>query len=457
MKRHSQRAPELICLVSFLIFFAVFFPGLMSKDSFNQLGQSMTGVYDDWHPPLMAWFWGVVSLGHPHPAPLFIVQLGSFWLALSFIGLSLRGRYGPSKKLLLIPLVGWVPAVFSMNVVLWKDVQLVSALLLCFALLIRENAEPLRDSPWKRTGLAGLAILLLFYGSGVRINGLAAIPPFCLFMAWQWGLDHRPRWSYFKSGWISLLLLILIFLAQRQATQSLAPVSSFPIQYLYQFDITKISCDSGRNFFPDWVTQQNDFQMSLICARYHPDSGDDLFYGDDGRALLRLTRDPEQVHQLRQAWVKAVTQEPQIWFRHRTAVFASLLRIDEEEGYYTYQGSMDFNTFGYKTSDNPIQANFVHFLDKTKSWLIFKPWIYLLFSLVGLGWGGIRHRSLDQFRWGSMLLWSSGVLYILPQWFIVPASDFRYAHWLVVSCLMGWALIGATLHPQIQNAQEKAR
>ncbi|NBY19037.1 hypothetical protein EBQ74_02025 [bacterium] len=46
-----------LLVAGFLNALLTFYPGSMSPDSYDQLRQALTNHYNDWHPPVMAWFW----------------------------------------------------------------------------------------------------------------------------------------------------------------------------------------------------------------------------------------------------------------------------------------------------------------------------------------------------------------------------------------------------------------
>ena len=48
----------LLCII-FLLYF-IFQPGYLSPDSITQFNQATSGKYTGWHPPLMAYFWGLL-------------------------------------------------------------------------------------------------------------------------------------------------------------------------------------------------------------------------------------------------------------------------------------------------------------------------------------------------------------------------------------------------------------
>src|ERR1700690_3343492 len=61
-----------LILVGALVEVAANLPGHLSYDSIEQLLQGRTGVYNTWHPPVMAWLLGGGARPGPGPA-LFVV------------------------------------------------------------------------------------------------------------------------------------------------------------------------------------------------------------------------------------------------------------------------------------------------------------------------------------------------------------------------------------------------
>jgi len=45
----------LFLLMAAYLTLAAYYPGVYSNDSADQLREAMSGIYWDWHPPLMAW------------------------------------------------------------------------------------------------------------------------------------------------------------------------------------------------------------------------------------------------------------------------------------------------------------------------------------------------------------------------------------------------------------------
>ena len=126
-----------VLFIHILIILYVFWPGLMSRDSFIQYSQANSGYYQDWHPPIMALVWRIILLIFPFQTGMLILQC-----LLLFIGLSILikntktsiGRY----LFLAMPFYPWI---FGISGVIWKDIQL------AFTLLITTRERRERGAP----------------------------------------------------------------------------------------------------------------------------------------------------------------------------------------------------------------------------------------------------------------------------------------------------------------------
>jgi hypothetical protein len=148
-------------------------PGHFEPDSLWQLAQGKAGVYNDWHPPVMAWLLGLAAHFDGN-APLFIVFDGALYFgAIASFGL-LAPR--PGKRLFLaLSLILISPLSLIYQGVVWKDVLFADAAVAGFA------AVAWAGRAWEhrrtRFALIAAAFALFSLASLVRQNGL--VVPIC--------------------------------------------------------------------------------------------------------------------------------------------------------------------------------------------------------------------------------------------------------------------------------------
>jgi hypothetical protein len=149
------------------------YPGHFTYDAVWQLAQGRAGVFDDWHPPVMAWLLGLADRIRPGAWP-FVVADGALFYGglLAFVALE------PNPRPICLPLLAvWMisPIVLIYQGVVVKDVLFANACVAGFAALAwAGRLWPRRTARW---ALLVLAFALLGLAGLTRQNGLAA--PLC--------------------------------------------------------------------------------------------------------------------------------------------------------------------------------------------------------------------------------------------------------------------------------------
>lgn len=142
-------------------------PGHFSPDSLWQLAQGRSGVFDDWHPPVMAALLGLADRLIAG-APLFIVVNG----ALFFAGLWAFAALERRPRLIVFPLLALVmasPLVLIYQGIVWKDVLFANAAMAGFAALAW--AGRMWSAPVRRFVLIAIAVALFTLATLARQNG----------------------------------------------------------------------------------------------------------------------------------------------------------------------------------------------------------------------------------------------------------------------------------------------
>lgn len=174
------------------VYLFVFYPGLMSSDSFDQWHQSSTGELNDHHPVSHTLTISLLRMIWDSPAVLPIFQILSLAIIAGVV-LVLMEKNGANRKLLWVILVLYMlsPANSFFMITLWKDVLYsitFLAMFICFYQIILSNGEWLKNS--RNIVLLVISALLM-------------------------GL-YRHNGSY--TAWLSLGLLAIFFPAGRKKT-----------------------------------------------------------------------------------------------------------------------------------------------------------------------------------------------------------------------------------------------
>jgi hypothetical protein len=142
-------------------------PGQLSYDSIAQLHDGRFGVYNDWHPPVMAWMLGLADSIVPGAGVFVVFDTVLFFGAfLSLLRLSPR----PSWLAAIAAIVFvFLPQFLLFQGIVWKDVLFADSALAGFVLIAHADAQwPNRRL---RYALLCAAIVLLVLATLARQNG----------------------------------------------------------------------------------------------------------------------------------------------------------------------------------------------------------------------------------------------------------------------------------------------
>jgi hypothetical protein len=160
-------AVAVVCALGCAASIVADWPGHFPPDALSQLAQGRAGVFNSWHPPVMAWLLGVADRLMAG-APLFIVlQAGLFFAALASLALARRPG---SSVVVVIALLAASPLVLVYQGLVVKDVLFADAALAGFAAVAQAAAR--WERPAVRLALTGLALVLFCLAALARQNGV---------------------------------------------------------------------------------------------------------------------------------------------------------------------------------------------------------------------------------------------------------------------------------------------
>ncbi len=166
----GRRAAALIIIAGFLASLVANYPGHFTPDGLLQLAQGRSGVYNDWHPPVMAWLLGLADRLMPGAWPFVAVDGALFYGALlAFVALEPRPR---PASLALAGVWAVSPLALIYQGAVLKDVLFADASVAGFAALAWAGRWWARRA-WRRLLLA-LAGMLFVVAALTRQNGFVA-------------------------------------------------------------------------------------------------------------------------------------------------------------------------------------------------------------------------------------------------------------------------------------------
>lgn len=434
MDRHGERRFLVLLagllLAGFLVHAAIYWPGVMIWDSIRQYGQALSGRYDDWHPPLLAWLWRQMLPLAAGPAPMLALQLILYWGGYALLaGWAAReGRRGLASALAACALF---PLALALTGEVMKDALMAGALLSASGLLAWRRATGGR---WLRAG--GIALLL--FAATLRFNAFLACLPLLVAFAADRRRPGRARLALALAAPTALLILAL-------------PLSGLALHAkpsgvglsLIIYDLGGITEQSGVDMFPPLPDVEDPVAVNHGC--YSPVKWDRYaWWGEDpceigfeslGPALQDSGRDP------RRLWLAAVAAHPLAYAAHRLRHFNANTRLLVRNGIERPAfAQSDPNSWGYDVRPNPALTAIdraVLALDDTPlgwpSW-----WLAVAAGALILA-PPLPSRGLIVPLASSSFLYGAGYLVLSV------ASEMRYHLWTIAAALVAAVIAAAEI------------
>ncbi|MFI5806982.1 hypothetical protein [Streptomyces sp. NPDC051561] len=434
----------LAATVCWLLALTAFFPGHLTSDSVSQLEQA-TGVKPlaDWHPPVMSLLWQALIALTGSPGALLAVQLFAIWAALGLSAWAVWGLTGRWQGGAAVFAVGFTPQVLTFSGVMWKDVQMATALLCATALALAAMQSPPRR-PVTRWALLACGALLLAYAVLVRKNAFFAVPPVLVMLVFA--LWPRPR----RITWVlaSAALVAAIVVPSTAITLFAKPLATHQSAQIMLDDVLLVMPRTAlREAAVSPALRDRLVKSSALCESRKQLSDTVWNCWGDGPSMASAHRE------LQNLWINGVLRErPVGYLQYRAQLFSTLLFRARN---HTVTGR-DRDEVGIVIAHPRMGAmvnTYVEGVARTVP-MLFQGWFWLLTgTLLALRPGH------GPFRRPVRLLGVSAVLYILGYLPIMPATDFRYVYWSAIAATLGavlW-LLGrhtATAPAEADHSQE---
>ncbi|HEY0558377.1 MAG TPA: hypothetical protein VGG20_29265 [Thermoanaerobaculia bacterium] len=358
--RNTYRVASCLLLTALAVaIWRVFFPALMSYDSIGQLRQAWTGVYDNWHPPLMAIvLHGFLKVGRNVGAVMLAQCLAGLFGVRALVLAWLAALFGPefprrqaeaiAIAVVLFLLLPVSPLPFYLAI-FWKDSWAAVLLLWTCAVAARLVSEP-RGAPangriWAR--IAALTVLAAALGM-VRHNAVVTLPFAGLAIAFAlW----RPSRRALAIGMAAVPLLLSLG-AEAALERAFHVEDSHLERHMMAFDLVGIcaldarACDrlpyiKGYILAPDYRQRYVPGNMALSFWTAPPLLNPDaMWFGD----------------RLRAEYLRAARELPGLLARVKLEAFFPLLSVGPPH-MFIYQ-ALDANELGLRLNARfaPVRA-----------------------------------------------------------------------------------------------------
>lgn len=310
-KKHAVPISAIISIIitlAFLHFFSAY-PGGMVFDSFTQFKESVDKEYFDWHPPIMAYLWTLLNSIHTGPQLMLAKNIILLWLGVGVFYFTLR-KYNPILSLtyLALPLI---PGILLESSFILKDMDLAICLFLSAAIFsyftLNQQKPPI--------AVSAIALLLIFYGSGVKFQGKFIVPIMVMWLMWLYYRSNKKL--FFLTSFLITLLIIggNMFFLKKFSQPSFAHNSRI------FFDIAGISVNKNLNLFPEFIKNNPKFSFAKLKQFYTARHINSLREKD----VYIAPQTQEEAFVFDLSFYYAVASFPRAYLRHRVNNYKQLL------------------------------------------------------------------------------------------------------------------------------------
>ncbi|HEX4737375.1 MAG TPA: hypothetical protein VH331_07425 [Allosphingosinicella sp.] len=417
-------------LLLFLLFLALFWPGIALYDSVYQYEQALTGAYDDWHPPVMARLWSLLAHVWRGTGPMFLLQLGLFWLGIGLLAAACARRDHKWAGWAVLALGAssflscWMAAIL-------KDVQMVGALTAAAGFVGWYLLQEQRLPAWA----AVIVLLLLLYAVLVRANAVFAVVPLGLAL-FDW-VRLRALWT--RAALALAMMILIIFLTPAVNRSLLGADRSGVENSLLAYDIvgTAIRARAG-----DVAGLPPSTWSRMAAKGCYSEAAWGSIDAPRCQPDPRLTAEAWSPP-LYRLWLETILRHPLAYAEHRLAHFNSTMRLAVPANLRDAMSPIDpeSNNLGLGRKSNDVARAFWSVGAIWTALPVGWPAFWLALALVAL-WLAARAAASPE-RDLALAFLLSAVCGGLSYGVVSVASDLRYHLWTILAAGLGIALLAA--------------
>lgn len=414
---------RVILVAAGLVLLAYAYPGLVTLDSVDQLGEARAGFYTDAHPPVMAVIWGVLDKIIAGPFLMLVLQGATFLAGLYLIA----KRFLPIRAAAITAaLVTLFPPVMTPMAFIWKDSLMAGLLALGAGLLL---------SPCSRARNAALAVLWL--ATAVKYNAFCATLPLIVLL-------YDRKWFLNAAIWLAITITAMgvsSLLVDQKMYYWHSSLAIADIAGVVRFsDITDDELTMKVRGTP--LVGDQDLRARII-AIYVTKDVQRLVAGDQRVWDLPVSGKvpAPEAHRdaIERAWKDLVFGDPCAYLHHRWVTFLDTIGVTYRTHSAVPPRIMKWRVFMTNLGLSVKTRGYQRKWSGAHGWLwrktpLFRQWLYVVLAIIVIV-AARRERKL-------VALLASGLVPEASLFFLAPSPDYRYSHWLiVVTCLCGALLI----------------
>lgn len=406
-----------------------FFPGYMSNDTLLMYYVAKGAVPTDLAPVMLGLIWRVMYAITGQMSSLLFFQLAMLWSSLGLLAAYVYKKTNLMSYSLMCLGIGVLPFVFNISGVIWRDCQMVFALMLATTLILWSQET---KKTWCRSILLTLELVLILYAAVSRYNAIIAAVPMVFLAVRSSGFIKK---TYIQVA-LAALSVPLVFLFLFPAIDNVMGATKSNNQPgVLLDDIIRTSDGAILNN----IEMPSDLRVSLLKIQSCSFETDRLidnigFCADDGiRTDLY-----KNYSEFQRVWLQIITSNPFRYIGYKAKMYLNVL-FPVKSYIYVWQDGIVANKYNVTVKFESLRTLGFIYTNFFSRYLraMYEPWFWLL---SGLGLLYLSIKKIGKHKLVINTLCVSGVLYILVYIPTGVAPDYRYIYWSVLATIMAFVL-----------------
>lgn len=415
--------------LAFLINIIIFFPGYMSNDSILMYYAARGDAPSDLAPVALGLVWRLLYQLTGQVSSILIFQASMLWLSLGLLSVYIYKKTKSKLFSLLCLAIGYLPFVFNLSGVIWRDSHMTFALILSVSLLL--FLEFIKNKKWRLVVFI-LTILLILYAAVSRYNAIIATVPMIFLAVRMSGYVKKLRWQLIITA-LSIPLIVFVLFPSINYAMSATKSNNQP--GLLLDDIIGVS--SGNTLKE--INMPEDLRTNLLavkkCSTDKNILVDNIGFCSSNDNRLDFYANHNEFQKI---WLNIITNDPIGYIGYKAKMFWNVL-LPINSYSYIWQDGIVSNEYNETVKFPVLKYAGFAYVQMSGRYLraTFEPWFWLLASSIIL-FLSIRKRREHQLV--INILCVSAISYILGYIPTGATPDYRYIYWSVLATTFAFVL-----------------
>lgn len=413
----------LFVMIPFCLTLFVFFPGILSYDSYYQLSQIETGLFTNWHPFFHTFIELLCLRIWNSSASIAFFQIlvySIIWVAICKYNRKNKNSFKYQVLITLLLAINPLNGIYAIT--LWKDILFCYSILLV-SFLIQIVVDRNYELNFKFIIILSISLAIL---SQVRYNGLYIAIVLLIVLSILFFKKDRKSKNYIKLTVITMIIILAInslnIIYNVEDNEKSATDSKVMQLIAYYLKEDRVS-DSDRNIISKFVDPKK------LEEAYNPYFSDPIYTVINGTDINKYKSD------IYKMLIKYSMKNPDLLFTYTFQSTSIVWRIDKPDDSIGTIINTDINSVNNvnnitpKNNNTEYYKNINQFIQKTLnnefiSIILYSPALYLYMTIIAVGIILIIMKASKK----VLMVLLPNILNIIIVALSIPVQDVRYVY-----------------------------